>query len=279
LGLLIIACIYYAGWALSFDFERVTRMPQTSFVYDRNGYVIQRLYDEHRILIDEDDIPAVLKQAILAKEDSRFYYHPGFDPIAIARSLVINLLAGDIETGASTITQQLARNSAGMFEKTFDRKLKELFLAIRIEAALSKNEILVHYFNRIYFGSHVNGVGAAAEAYFGKKPPDLTLAESAMLVGIIAAPNTFTPWNNPEKAREVRAYTLQRMEECGFITPEEATAAAAEPLALRPLVDIPGTYIVSVSGIFFPPILMMKFSFREASIFTPPSISAFSSPH
>jgi penicillin-binding protein 1A len=103
-----------------------------------NGYVIQRLYDEHRILIDADDIPVVLKQAILAKEDSRFYYHPGFDPIAIARSVLINILAGDIETGASTITQQLARNSAGMFEKTLDRKLKELFLAIRIEAALSK---------------------------------------------------------------------------------------------------------------------------------------------
>jgi membrane peptidoglycan carboxypeptidase len=260
--LVVMACIYYAGWALSFDFERVTRMPQTSFVYDRNGYVIQRLYDEHRILIDADDIPVVLKQAILAKEDSRFYYHPGFDPIAIARSVLINILAGDIETGASTITQQLARNSAGMFEKTLDRKLKELFLAIRIEAALSKNEILIHYFNRIYFGSHVHGIGAAADAYFGKSTADLTLSESALLVGIIAAPNAFSPWNNPDKAREVRAYTLERMVDCDFITEEEATAAAAEPLALRPLVDIPGTYIVSVLRDFLPDYIDEEILFR-----------------
>lgn len=250
--LLAIVCMIYAGWALSFDFERVTRMPQTSFVYDRNGYVIQRLYEEHRILIDGEEIPEVLRQALLAKEDSRFYYHPGFDPIAITRSLVVNLLSGRIETGASTITQQLARNSAGMFEKTLDRKLKELFLAIRIEAALSKNEILVHYFNRVYFGGRVHGVGAAADAYFGKKTADLDLAESALLVGIIAAPNAFTPWNNPEKAREVRAYTLRRMKECGFITAEQESTAAAEPLALRPIVDIPGTHVISMLHDYLP---------------------------
>ncbi|MEO0453509.1 MAG: transglycosylase domain-containing protein [Verrucomicrobiota bacterium] len=248
----ILLVAYYTVWAIQFDFERVTRMPQTSFVYDRNGYVIQRLYDEHRIVVSSDDIPDVLRDAILSKEDSRFYYHPGFDPIAIARSVIINLASGEIATGASTITQQLARNSAGMFEQTLDRKLKEIFLAIRIEGALSKEEILVHYFNRIYFGGNVNGIGAAADAYFGKPPRELTLSEAAMLVGIIAAPNTFTPWKNPEKAKEVRAFTLDRMLDQGYISDQQATAAKEQPLTLRPLVDLPGTYLISIIRDFMP---------------------------
>jgi len=259
---LILLCLYYGIWALSFDFSRITQMPQTSFIYDRYGYVIQRLYEEHRIIVDEDDVPVVLKEAIIAKEDSRFYFHPGFDPIAIARSLAINVAAGGIETGASTITQQLARNSAGMFEKTLDRKLKELFLAIRIEAALSKDQILVSYLNRIYFGAHVNGIGAAADAYFGKEVKDLDLTEAALLAGIIAAPNAFTPWNNPEMARQVRRTTLLRMADQNYISRERAEEAAQEPLVLRPLMDLPGTYLVSVVREFLPDYIDEELLFR-----------------
>jgi len=258
----ILTGAYYSLWALRFDMDRVSRMPSTSIIYDRNGYVIQRLYDEHRILVDEEDIPEVLEQAILAKEDSRFYWHPGVDPLAVVRSIGINVFSGRVQTGASTITQQLARNSAGIFERTLDRKLKEMFLAIRIELAFSKKEILTFYLNRIFFGSNLYGVGAAAEAYFGKHPRELNLEESAMLAGIIAAPNAFTPWKNPDKTREVRAFTLNRMADQKFITPEEAGAAAKTPLKLRPIVDLPGTYITSVVREYLPEFINDEILFR-----------------
>lgn len=259
-GLLI--CTYYSLWALRFDIEKVSRMPATSVIYDRNGYVIQRLYDEHRILVDANDIPEVLKQAVLAKEDSRFYWHPGVDPLAVARSILINIFSGEVQTGASTITQQLARNSANIFEVTIDRKLKEMFLAIRIELAFSKEEILTFYLNRIFFGGNLYGIGAASDAYFGKHPRDLNLEESAMLTGIIAAPNAFTPWKNPEKTRNVRAFTLARMADQGFITEAEAKAASKKPLVLRPLVDIPGTYITSVVRDMLPTFITEEILFQ-----------------
>jgi len=261
----ILVCLiaaYYALWSLTFDLDRVSRMPSTSVIYDRNGYVLQRLYEEHRIIVDADDIPEVLRQAILAKEDARFYWHPGIDPLAIGRSLVVNIVSGEVQTGASTITQQLARNSAGMFERTLDRKFKEMFLALRIEAAFSKDEILTFYLNRIFFGSHLYGVGAAAEAYFGKHPRELTLGESALLAGIVAAPNAFTPWNNPEEARRVRAFTLNRMARKNFISRETAQAVAAEPLRLRPILDLPGTYITSVVRDQLPEFVTEEILFR-----------------
>ncbi|MEM6884365.1 MAG: transglycosylase domain-containing protein [Verrucomicrobiota bacterium] len=260
--MVLIICAYYGIWALSFDMDKVSRMPATSIIYDRNGYVIQRLYDEHRILVDESDIPEVLRHAILAKEDSRFYWHPGVDPVAVVRSMLINIFSGEVQTGASTITQQLARNSADMFEVTLNRKLKEMFLAVRIEAAFSKDEILTFYLNRINFGGNLHGIGAASDAYFGKHPRDLDLEESAMLAGIIAAPNAFTPWKNPEKTRNVRAFTLSRMAEQEFITEAAAKAAAAEPLTLRPLVDIPGTYITAVVRNMLPDFITEEILFQ-----------------
>ncbi len=260
IGLLVSA--YYSIWALSFDMQRVSRMPATSIIYDRNGYVIQRLYDEHRILIDQNDIPQVLKHAILAKEDARFYWHPGVDPIAVTRSVLINVFSGEVQTGASTITQQLARNSAGMFEVTVDRKLKEMFLALRIELAFSKDEILTFYLNRIFFGGNLYGVGAASDAYFGKHPRDLDLEQSAMLAGIIAAPNAFTPWKNPEKTKTVRNFTLSRMVDQDFITEEEAEAASQQPLTIRPLIDIPGTYITSVVRDMLPTFITEEILFQ-----------------
>jgi penicillin-binding protein 1A len=237
--------VYYGGWAMAFDLDKVSRMPATSVIYDRNGYVIQRLFEEHRILVTGENIAPILKQAVIAKEDQRFHWHPGFDPIAIVRSGLINLFGGKVTTGASTITQQLARNSANMFQRTLDRKIKEIFLAIRIEAVFSKDEILTFYLNRIFMGGNLHGVGAASEAFFGKSAKDLTLAESALMAGIIAGPNSFSPWRNPGKAREVRALTLDRMAEEGFITKAQAAAAQKEPLLLRPRVELPGSYVTS----------------------------------
>jgi penicillin-binding protein 1A len=245
MGLMAVGCLYYSFWALSFDMDEVSRMPATTIIYDRHGYVIQRLFEENRLLVDSKKIPRVLKEAVIAKEDERFYYHPGIDPISIIRAAFINLSSRRVSSGASTITQQLARNSAGIFDRSFDRKLKEMFLALRIELAFSKEEILTFYFNRIYFGGNVYGIGAAAEAYFGKETPDLTLSESAMLVGIIAGPNLYSPWRNIENAKKARAKTLERMVLSGFITQAQADACNKEPLVLRPLLDKPGSYVAS----------------------------------
>lgn len=264
LGLAILTgfIAHYAGWALTFDLTKVSRMPATTVIYDRNGYVIQRLFEEHRILVAGQDIAPVLKQAVIAKEDKRFLWHPGFDPIAILRSAAINLTGGRVTTGASTITQQLARNSAGMFERTLDRKIKEIFLALRIEAVFSKDEILTFYLNRIFFGGNLYGVGAAAEAFFGKSPKDLTLAESALMAGIIAGPNSFSPWRNPNKAREVRALVLDRMAEEGFISPSQADTAKKEPLVLRPRVDLPGSYVTSAVQASLPSFISRDLLYR-----------------
>ncbi|MEM9445650.1 MAG: transglycosylase domain-containing protein [Verrucomicrobiota bacterium] len=235
---------YYFFWALFFDLDEVSHMPATSIIYDRNGYVMQRVYEQHRILVKAEQIPKQLKQALIAREDERFYWHPGFDPFSIVRAIASNYTSGRVVSGASTITQQLARNSAGINAPTLDRKLKELFLALRIELAYSKDEILLYYFNRVFFGSHLYGIGSASDAYFGKKPQDLNLSESAMLVGIIAGPNLFSPWKNPEQAKKVRDFTLDRMATEGFISSEEASKTKAKPLILRPRINIPGSYAV-----------------------------------
>lgn len=245
LSLVAAGGLYYSIWALAFDMDEVSRMPATTIIYDRNGYVIQRLFEENRLLVDGSQIPKVLKDAVVAKEDERFYYHLGVDPFSILRAVWVNLSSRRVSSGASTITQQLARNSAGMFERSLDRKLKEIFLALRIELAFSKTEILTFYFNRIYFGGNVYGIGAAAEAYFGKEPQNLTLSESAMLVGIIAGPNAYSPWRSVDKAKAVRAKTLDRMVTLGFITQELATMTNAEPIILRPLLDKPGSYVAA----------------------------------
>lgn len=264
LGLAVVTffCVKYGGWAMSVDLKKVSNMPATSVIYDRNGYVIQRLFDENRVLVSSHDLPLVLKQAVVAKEDKRFYWHIGFDPIAILRSVVINATGGKITTGASTITQQLARNSAAIFDRTLDRKVKEVFLAMRIEAAFSKDEILTFYLNRIFLGGNIYGVGAASEAYFGKKPADLTLSESALIAGIIAGPNSFSPWKNARKAREVRAITLDQMVDAGFIKKDLAEKTKKEPLTLRPRTELPGSYVTSAVQDSLPRFISKDLLFR-----------------
>ncbi len=240
--LVALVCLYYGGWALAFDMRNVSQMPLTTVIYDRNGAVLQRIFGEDRIMVTSDEIAPTMKEAVVATEDQRFYHHFGIDPIGIFRATVGDLLHKHIASGASTITQQLARNSAQMSQRTIDRKLKEIFLAFRIEATYSKDQILTFYLNRVFFGRHFYGIGAAADAYFGKQPKDLTLSESAMLAGIISGPNSFSPWRSPAKAREAKIRALTRMAERGYITTAERDAAIAQPLALRPLQEIPGTH-------------------------------------
>jgi len=243
--LLGVFLFYYFSWALSFDLSQVEKMPETTVVYDRNGYVMQRFYEENRMFVTSEQIPKVMKEALIATEDKRFYHHFGFDPFSMTRAFVQNLAGARTVSGASTITQQLARNSADMFERTFDRKLKEIFLAMRLEMTYSKDQILTLYLNRIYFGKQNYGLATATDAYFGKEPKDLTLSEAAMLAGVISGPNSFSPWSNTAKSKAVRAKSLNRMVEAGYITEAESKKARAEPLALRPLLNLPGSYAVA----------------------------------
>lgn len=246
LGILVYKRIYPSWkWAHEFDISHVTSMPATTMIYDRHGYILQRIYEENRLPVRQEQIPEQLRQAVIASEDKRFYQHHGYDSVAIFRAFIGNLIGVRVSSGASTITQQLARNSAGMFERTVDRKIKEIFLARRIEQAFSKDEIITLYLNRIFFGKNIYGIGAAADAYFGKTVENLNLSEVAMLAGIISGPNSFSPWNNPEKAKLARTRALTRMQRKGFINQSEADHCESEPLVLKPLIDLPTSHAVS----------------------------------
>ncbi|HZI89486.1 MAG TPA: transglycosylase domain-containing protein [Candidatus Polarisedimenticolia bacterium] len=158
--------------------------PVKTLVYDRNEKLVHEFYKENRSIVPLREIPRSLVQAILAIEDRRFYSHWGIDPIRLGKALVADLIAGKPEQGASTITQQLARNLFLTHEKTFTRKLKEIVLAIRIEQTYTKDEILEMYFNQIYFGEGAYGVDAAAKVFFGKRVQELNLQECALLAGL-----------------------------------------------------------------------------------------------
>lgn len=175
-----------------------------------------------------------LVQAVLAIEDHRFYRHFGVDPIGVVRAALSNLAAGEVKAGGSTITQQLAKNLFLTPERSLKRKLQELALALWLEARLSKDEILTLYLNRVYLGAGAYGFEAAARRYFGKSAKDLSLAEAAMLAGLLRAPSRFAPTHDLARARTRAAMVLRRMEELGMITPERAAAARAQPATPAP---------------------------------------------
>lgn len=230
----VVALAFYA-WALTFDLRRIFDMPERSLVLDGRGRVMGRLAGENRVVVPFDQVSNHFVNALLAREDTRFYRHHGIDPLGILRAVVRNFLAGGLREGASTITQQLARTSFGLEGKTFRRKLLEAALAYRIETELEKEEILEAYMNRIYLGAGCYGVEAASQAYFGKPASRMNLAEAAMLAGIIRSPGRFSPLRAPEKAVRERNAVLARMLEVGLITEEQrAQAAAAPPPAPRP---------------------------------------------
>jgi penicillin-binding protein 1A len=190
-------------------------------------------YEQRRILIPLAQIPAELKQAVLAVEDSRFYQHRGLSPRAILRATVMNLLARRKLQGGSTITQQLARVLFLTPEKSFTRKIKEALLAAEIEKHYTKDKILELYFNQVYFGHGAYGVEAAAQTYFQKSASRVTLAEAAMIAGLPSAPNRFSPIIDAARARRRRDHVLNRMVALKFITPEQADAASRAPFDER----------------------------------------------
>jgi len=204
-------------------------------VYTADGYLLGEFGEERRSVVHIGEVPAVLKQAILAAEDERFYEHPGVDPIGILRAALANLTSGGRGQGASTITMQVARNFFLTREKTYNRKLYEILLALKIEQNLSKDQILELYINQIYLGQRAYGFSAAARTYFGKSLDQLTLAEAAVLAGLPKAPSAFNPVVNPARAEVRKQYVLRRMLEAGFIDQSAYRAAAGAPIqTVRP---------------------------------------------
>lgn len=212
--------------------------PLTTEFYDRNGNLLYRLYQGHnRSLVKLAEIPKTLIQATIAIEDQNFYRHPGIDPVAIARALYHNFKTGSLE-GASTITQQLIKNSLLTPEKSYIRKTKEIILALWTERVYSKEEILQMYFNEAPYGGSIVGVAAASQTYFGKTPIELSLAESSFLAGLPASPTEFSPYGTrPELAKLRQKDVLQRMVKDRYISGAEAEAAFAENLKIRPLAN------------------------------------------
>ncbi len=223
---MVITLFFYA-WSLTFDLKTISDMPQRSAVYDKDGIFYSRLAGENRVVVPFDKISNDFVNALLAREDTRFYYHHGIDPIGIARAVVRNFVAGGFREGASTLTQQLARNSFPLGGKNLIRKMIEAALAHRIETELSKEEILEAYMNRIYFGSGTDGVETASQAYFGKPASLMNLPEAAMLAGLVRSPNRFSPFNNLKKAVRERNAVLARMRKLDFINEKQMVAAIA----------------------------------------------------
>ncbi len=199
-------------------------------VFSQDGKLISQFGEKRRNPVTYDEIPRHLVEALIATEDSRFYDHPGIDPIGITRAAIVVAMSGSAKQGASTITQQLARNFFLSNEKTYMRKIKEIFIAIHIEQLLSKEEIMELYVNKIFLGHRSYGFGAAARVYFGKDLPDLTLSELATLAGMPKAPSTMNPIYSVERATNRRNVVLRRMLDEKYITQAEFDEARSEEL-------------------------------------------------
>ena len=202
-------------------------------VYSADNHLIGEFGEERRAIIKIQDVPDRMKQAILAAEDERFYSHPGIDTLGVLRAASANLLGGGKRQGASTITQQVARNFFLSAEKTYTRKLAEMMLAFKIENNLSKDQIFELYINQIFLGQRAYGFAAAARIYYGKSLQDLSIAEVAMLAGLPKAPSAYNPVINPKRARLRQQYVLRRMLELGFIDDKQHEAAAKETLVVK----------------------------------------------
>jgi penicillin-binding protein 1A len=236
-GLLVVVVVgvAYGFWASTFDMRQIREMAERSAVFDVDGKLYSRLQGENRVTVKLGEVSPHFVKALLAREDARFYQHRGVDPIGIARALVRNVTHGSAKEGASTLTQQLARNSypKGLgSRKSIHRKLLEAFVAARIEQNFSKDEILEAYVNRIYFGATVYGIETASQTYFGKPAAQLSLGEAALLAGIIRAPSHFSPFKNLKGALAQRDVVLARMAKLGKVTEGEADKAKDGAIAL-----------------------------------------------
>nr|WP_203418999.1 penicillin-binding protein 1A [Lyngbya aestuarii] len=204
---------------------------ETTHIYDIQGRPLASLHDEaNREVISLDEISPHLKRAVLAIEDSNFYYHKGIYPTGIIRAFVANLESGETVEGGSTLTMQLVKNLFLSPNRTISRKAAEAVMAIRLEQILAKDEILELYLNQVYWGHNLYGVETASLSYFNKSAKDLTLAEASMLAGLIPAPEDFSPFVDYKKSKQRQATVLKRMRDLKWITAEEEAEALKQPL-------------------------------------------------
>jgi penicillin-binding protein 1A len=218
--------------AATFDLSHLEQMESASVIVDRNDKIFGQIYVENRETVPYDQLPPNLVNAIIATEDNKFYLHHGYDILGIIRAAFKNALAGHVRQGASTITQQLARNSFDLKGKTFRRKFLEMFVARRIEDNFSKQKIMELYLNRIYFGGGLYGAEAAARGYFDKPAREMSLAECATLAGLVKSPNKLSPWSDRDASKEARDFVLNRMRELGFINAEQLASAQGQDLVI-----------------------------------------------
>ena len=218
-------------------------MPVHSIMRDSEGNEIARFYSQNRVLVSIDDISPYVVEALVSTEDERFYEHHGVDLRGVTRAAANNFVGGGRQ-GASTITQQLAKNTlilnaatdeevAAAQEVSVDRKVQEIRYALALEETHTKEEIVEDYLNVVFYANGVYGIGTAAKYYFNKSASDLTIAESALLVGIVNSPSAYDPINNPEGAKKRRNLVIDRMISSGSIAKEDGEAAKAEDITLN----------------------------------------------
>ena len=240
------AYIYYAPGLPSVETLKDVELQVPLRIYSRDGKLISVYGEKRRKPLDINNMPKVFIQAFLAAEDDRFFEHPGVDYQGLIRAAVDVLISGEKRQGGSTITMQLARNFFLGNERTYVRKLREIFLALRIERELNKNEILELYLNKIYLGNRAYGVGAAADVYYGLPADQLEIAQVAMIAGLPKAPSRFNPIVNPKRAIVRRNYVLDRMHELGFIddeTYQQSVDASVTASRHYPLIEANAPYM------------------------------------
>jgi len=226
--------LFYGAWAQTFDMKKVGEMPERNTVFDVDGKIYSRLAGANRLKVSLNEVSPLFIAAVLTREDARFYEHKGIDWKGILRALVHDVLSGSAKEGASSITQQLARNSLPLGGRTISRKLLEAMVALRIEHQFTKQQILELYINRIYFGTGCYGVETASQAYFGKNASKLNLSEAAILAGLIRSPNRFSPLKNPQGATMQGNAVLDRMVALKKITPAQAEQAKIAKITPHP---------------------------------------------
>ena len=222
----------YAWLSAKHDMKEVAELPTGTSFCDRNGEPLEVPGSQGRLLATRAQIPDFMVKALIAREDARFLEHHGIDLRGLARATLRNLKDLKFTQGASTLSMQLARNTFDIREKSIHRKLLEIAITLRLEARYSKDDILTHYLNRIYFGSGAYGIAQAARVYFDKEVSQLSDSECAMLAGIIRGPHLFSPLRNPEGAMEQRRQTLERMKAMGMIDEATAEKLDKEPVRL-----------------------------------------------
>ncbi len=235
----------YSHLAKQYDLTKLGQMPERTVVMDCKGEVLGRMHGENRIIVPLSEVSPWFVKALLAREDARFYSHHGIDFIGVLRAALRNLKDMRVVQGASTLTMQLARNSyPDLNDRSLHRKLVEMMLARRIEKACTKEQIIEHYVNRIFYGPGIYGVQRASQVYFGKHASGLNLSEAAMIAGIIRSPARFSPFRNFEGALKERDDVLKRMLATKVITPEEEIAARYADIALhaQPVFQSQGGY-------------------------------------